>query len=196
MIGPIMETYIPAAADYREILGGAMDNNKVAAIFYEVADILDLQGVAFKPNAYRRAARSLEDLSEDVSKIVDEDRLKEIPGVGESFAKKIEEIVKTGQLEYLNRLKAQIPPGLQELLTVPDVGPKKAMVLYKELGISNLEELKKAALEHKLRGIKGFGEKTEERIIQGIGTVESKGRRMLLGQAYPVADRMVNYLKS
>jgi DNA polymerase (family 10) len=173
-----------------------MDNSAVAAIFYEVADILDLQGVAFKPNAYRRAARSLEDLSEDVSKIANEGRLEEIPGVGESFAKKIEEIVKTGQLEYLNRLRSQIPPGLQELLSVPDVGPKKAMVLYKELGISNLEELKRAVLEHRLRNLKGFGERTEERILQGIGTVEAKGKRMLLGEAYPVAEEIVEYLRS
>src|SRR5512136_2381299 len=160
-----------------------MDNREVAAIFYEVADILDLQGVAFKPNAYRRAARSIEQLEEDISRLSSEGRLQELPGVGESVAKKIEEIVKTGKLSYLDKLRGQIPPGLLEILRIPDVGPKTAMVLNKELGISDIEQLKKALDEHRIRGLKGFGEKTEERIRQGIGTLEAKGRRLYLDEA-------------
>src|SRR5512137_695703 len=100
--------------------GSYMDNIEVAAIFYEVADILDLQGVAFKPNAYRRAARSIEALEEDISKIAAEGRLTEIPGVGESVAKKIQEILQTGQLSYLVELRKQIPAGLLQILSIPD----------------------------------------------------------------------------
>ncbi len=173
-----------------------MDNNQVAAIFYEVADILDLQGVAFKPNAYRRAARSIEGLEEDIDKIASEHRLEEIPGIGESVAKKIEEILKTGQLSYLQKLRGEVPAGLLQILSVPDVGPKTAMQLNRELGIETLDQLKKAAEEHKLRGLKGFGEKTEEKILQGIGTLESKGARMLLGEAYPVGASYIEFLKS
>ena len=173
-----------------------MDNREVAAIFFEVADILDLQGIAFKPNAYRRAARSIEQLEEEISKLSAEGRLQEIPGVGESVAKKIDEIVKTGKLSYLDKLRAQIPIGLLEILRIPDVGPKTAMIIHKELGISNIEELKKALDEHRLRGVKGFGEKTEERIRQGIETLETKGRRLYLDEAYPVASAYVEFLRS
>ncbi|HEX9908800.1 MAG TPA: DNA polymerase/3'-5' exonuclease PolX [Thermoplasmata archaeon] len=173
-----------------------MDNSEVAAIFYEVADLLDLQGVAFKPNAYRRAARSIEDLSEDLSKVAAEGRIEEIPGVGKSMAKKIEELLMTGHLQFLNKLRSQVPPGLLELLSVPDVGPKTASLLYKELGISDIEHLKQAALEHRLRGLKGFGEKAEERILQGIRTLEAKGGRILLGDALAVASKYVAYMRS
>lgn len=173
-----------------------MDNREIAAIFYEVADILDLQGVAFKPNAYRRAARSVESLEEDISKIAAEGKLSEIPGVGESVAKKIDEIIKTGQLSYLRKLRDEIPPGLLEILSVPDIGPKTAMLLNRELGIQTLDQLKKAAEEHRLRGIKGFGEKSEEKVLQGIKMLETKGTRMLLGEAYPIGNAYVDYLRS
>jgi DNA polymerase (family 10) len=173
-----------------------MDNRGVAAIFYEVADILDLQGVAFKPNAYRRAARSIEALEEDISKLDEEGRLADIPGVGESVAKKIQEIIKTGQLSYLEKLRQQIPQGLLRILEIPEVGPKTAMLLNRELGIENIDQLKKAAEEHRLRQLKGFGDKSEEKILQGIKTLESKGTRMLLGEAYPIGAAYVEYLKS
>jgi DNA polymerase (family 10) len=173
-----------------------MDNIEMAAIFYEVADILDLQGVPFKPNAYRRAARSIEGLDEPISKLAIEGKLEELPGVGESLAKKIQEILDTGELSYLKKLRSQVPQGLLRILKVPEVGPKTVMLLHTELGISNVEQLKKAAEEHKLRTLKGFGEKSEEKILAGIRTLESKGGRTLLGDAYPVASTYVDYLKS
>lgn len=173
-----------------------MDNSEIAAILYEVADILDIQGVAFKPNAYRRAARSIEELDEPVSGLAEEGKLKKITGVGESVAKKIQEILATGELSYLKRLRSEIPEGLLQILRIPDVGPKTVMLLYKELGISTVEQLRKAAEEHKLRSLKGFGEKSEEKILAGLKTLESKGKRMLLGEAYPVASAFVDHLKS
>ncbi|OGS41866.1 MAG: phosphotransferase [Euryarchaeota archaeon RBG_16_62_10] len=173
-----------------------MDNAEIAAVFYEVADILDLQGVPFKPNAYRRAARGIEDLDEDISKMASEGRLEEIPGVGESVAKKIDEVLRTGRLSYLDKLRSQVPAGLLAILRIPDVGPKTAMVLHRELGIADVEQLKEAAAQHKLRSIKGFGEKSEEKILQGIQTLESKGKRLLLGEALLVAEAYIEYLKS
>jgi len=173
-----------------------MDNKQVAAIFDEIADLLDLQGVAFKPIAYRRAARNIEALEENVTKLAAQGKLQDIPGVGQNMSKKIEELVKTGKLDYLDKLRAEVPKGLVELLRVPEVGPKTALVLFKELGISSVEQLKDAVLNHKLHTIKGFGEKTEERILQGIRILESKGGRTLLGVALPVAEAYVEYLKT
>ena len=172
-----------------------MDNKEVAAVFDEIADLLDLQGVAFKPVAYRRAARNIDSLEGDINKLASEGELEEIPGVGENMAKKIDELVKTGKLGYLDRLRAEVPKGLVELLRVPEVGPKTAVVLHEELGISSIEQLKDAVLNHRLHSIKGFGEKTEERILQGIRALESKGGRTLLGVALPVAEAYVHYLR-
>jgi DNA polymerase (family 10) len=173
-----------------------MENADVARIFYEVADLLELEGIAFKPVAYRKAASSIEQLEEPIQQIAENGKLNEIPGVGESIVKKIEEILATGRLDYLDRLRNEVPSGLKELVSVPEVGPKTAMTLYKELGITDIVHLKEALLNHKLRDLKGFGEKTEERILQGIKALESRGGRMLLGEAYPVAKSFVDYLKS
>jgi DNA polymerase (family 10) len=173
-----------------------MENAEVAKIFYEVADLLELQGVAFKPIAYRKAASSIEQLEEPIQKVSESGRLKEIPGVGESIVKKVEEILATGKLDYLNRLRKEVPQGLMELVSVPEVGPKTAMTLYKELGVTDIDHLKEALQNHKLRDLKGFGEKTEQRILQGIRILESRGGRMLLGEAYPVAKAYVDYLNS
>lgn len=172
-----------------------MDNRGVAAVFDEIADLLDLQGVAFKPVAYRRAARNIESMEEDISDLAARNALEDIPGVGKAMAKKIEELVGTGKLGYLDDLRAEVPKGLVELLRVPDVGPKTAVILYKELGITSVDQLKDAAANHRLRGVKGFGEKTEERLLQGIQALETKGKRMLLGLALPVAEGYVEFLR-
>jgi DNA polymerase (family 10) len=173
-----------------------MDNDEIAAVFYEIADLLELQGIAFKPQAYRRAARNIEQLEEPVDSLMKEGKLEEIPGIGKAITKKIEELVGTGELRYLAELRAEVPEGLVEMLSVPDVGPKTAMILHKELGISSVQELKEAATAHRLRGLKGFGERTEERILAGIRTLESRGGRTLLGEALPVAEAYVSHLRA
>ena len=171
-----------------------MGNSDVARIFYEIADMLELQGVSFKPQAYRRAASAIEQLEIDIEDAVRDGRHKEIPGVGAAIAKKIEEIVETGRLSYLDKLKAELPPGLLDILTVPDVGPKTAMLLFRELGISSVADLKEAAESHRLRALKGFGARAEERILQGIRTLEASGGRTLLGEALPVARAYLKHL--
>ncbi|MDH3365706.1 MAG: DNA polymerase/3'-5' exonuclease PolX [Thermoplasmata archaeon] len=171
-----------------------MRNEDVAAVFYEIADILELQGIAFKPQAYRRAASAIEQLDVEIASAVASGTHREIPGVGEAIAKKIEELVRTGSLDYLERLRAETPPGLLEIMSVPDIGPKTAMILVHDLGVSSLGELKEAALAGKVKKLKGFGERTEERILSGIKTLESKGRRAFLGEALPVARAYVEYL--
>lgn len=172
-----------------------MDNSEIAAVFDEIADLLDLQGVAFKPVAYRRAARNIESMEMSINEVAADGKIEDIPGVGKAMAKKIEELISTGKLAYLDDLRSEVPPGLVELLRIPDVGPKTALVLYNELGITSMATLKDAVLNHRLHGIKGFGQKTEERILQGIRTVESKGGRTLMGVALPIAEAFVDYLK-
>jgi DNA polymerase (family 10) len=171
-----------------------LENSEVARKFYEIADYLELQGVAFKPQAYRRAAAAIADLERNIEECHKANSLRDIPGIGEAIAEKIDELLKTGGLQYLEKLKAETPPGILQLLEIPDIGPKKAMVLFRELGIQSLDDLKKAIFDHKLRGIKGFGAKTEERIRQGIRVVESRGGRILLDNAFETASSIISYI--
>jgi len=172
-------------------------NQKLADIFYEIADILEIKKVQWKPAAYRNAARAIEGLSEAVEEIYEkkgEKGLKEIPGVGEAISEKIIECIKTGKVKHLEELKNTIPKGLNELLKVPGIGAKKALKLYNNLGIKSVKELENAAKQHKIAGIETFKEKTEENILEGIEFMKKSGKRILLGKALPVARKIVNEL--
>lgn len=172
-----------------------MENNEVAKVLYEIADYLELQGVSFKPQAYRRAASMIESLDRNIDEYHRTNNLRDIPGIGQAIADKVSELISTGKLGYLDKLKAETPPGILELLSIPDIGPKKAMVLFKELGIQSIEDLKSAIFDHKLQGLKGFGAKTEDRILQGIRVVESRGGRSFLAEAYKAAEELIVQLK-
>ena len=172
-----------------------MRNSDIAAILEEVADLLELKAVAFKPNAYRKAAHSIREMRQELEDYRKKEDLRGIPGVGEAIAKKVEEILDTGKLRYLDELKEELPAGLLQLMEVPDIGPKTAMRLYKELRVTNLHELKAAAEAHQIRELKGFGEKSEERVLHGITLLERRSGRMLLGYAYPTAERMRSYIQ-
>jgi DNA polymerase (family 10) len=173
-----------------------MSNEKIAQILYEIADLLELKGVEFKPRAYRRAARSIEELDKDVVELYKDGKLQEIPGVGQAIAKKVVEIVQSGDLNYLKQLREEFPAGLLQIMEVPEIGPKTTMRLYKDLRITNLHELKKAAEEHKIRELEGFGERSEETILKGIRLLEQRSGRMLLGYAYFYAKDIIDYLIS
>lgn len=173
-----------------------MKNQLVADIFYQIADLLDIMGdIPFKSRAYRRAAQTIENLDEDIEDFVREERLNDIPGVGEGLAKKIKEIVEAGRLDYFEKLKKEIPGGLATLVSIPGVGPKKASVLYKKMGISTVEELKEACEQGKLRDLDGFGEITERNIIRGIQMLEKASGRILLNVAYDDGNKYLDYLK-
>jgi DNA polymerase (family 10) len=171
-----------------------MRNAEVAQILYEIADLLELQGVEFKPNAYRKAARNLEAMTQEIEEYRKKGNLRDIPGVGDAIAKKVEEILQTGHQGYLDDLKTDLPAGLLQLMDVPDIGPRTAMHLYKELHVTNLHELKAAAQDHRIRELKGFGARSEERILNGIRVLEMRTGRMLLGYAYPAAQGMKEYV--
>ena len=130
-----------------------MKNKQVADILYQIADLLDIKGdIFFKTRAYRIAAQTIEVLDEDIETVVRDGRLESIQGVGEALAKKIKEIVETGNLEYFERLKREIPEGLLELLELPGLGPKKVAALYKNLNITTVDSLRKACHSGKLSG--------------------------------------------
>lgn len=172
-----------------------MKNLELAKLFYDIADILEMKGVDWKPVAYRRAARSLETLSEDVEKLAEQNRLHEIPGVGERITEKIIEYITTGKIKEYQDILKTVPKEITDLMHIPGLGPQKVRILYHTLGIKSVDQLKKAAEEHKLAKLAGFGEKTEENIIRGIGLLKTSQERMLLGYAYPLAMHIVDILR-
>ncbi len=175
-----------------------MRNQEIAAIFYEIADILDAQGVKWEPIAYRKAARSLEGLPEAIEDVYasgGREKLMEIEGIGRSMADHIEEILKTGKLRKLDDLKAKIPQGVLQMMQIEGIGPKKAMILYKKLKIKDLNDLKKAIRQQKIRKLEGFGEKTEQNITANIQMYEKGHERISLGVALPIAESIVEKLK-
>lgn len=175
-----------------------MTNKELADTFSTIADMLEIQGeVIYKVLAYRRAAESLVSLGRDVNDAWREGRLREIPGVGEAIAEKIDELLRTGKLEFYEKLKRQVPPGVVELLKVDGVGPKKAAVFWKKLDITSLAELEAAARSGNLRGQPGMGAKSEEKIVAGIEALarRSTAGRTPLGDALPIARQILAALR-
>ncbi|MBI2626356.1 MAG: DNA polymerase/3'-5' exonuclease PolX [Candidatus Nealsonbacteria bacterium] len=176
-----------------------MKNQEIAKIFYEIADYLEMDEVPFKPYAYQRAAIGLESIEEGVEDIYKRGgigALKEIPGVGESIARSIEEYLKTGRIKYYEQFKKRLPINLQELISVEGMGPKKARILYQKLGIRNLKDLEKAAKAGKISHLFGFGEKTEKNILEGIAFFKKSKGRFLLGEILPKVREIQGKLKN
>lgn len=172
-----------------------MKNIEIANILYEIAELLELNEIAYKPRAYRRAAQSIEMLSDDIESLYKEGKLDEIPGVGKSIASKIQEYIETGDLKYLNDLRSQIPDGLQDLLRVEGIGPKTAKILFKELAIKNVDELELAINQGKIKNVKGFGKKKEENLLQAIELYKTSQERFLLGDILPAAKNIKSKLE-
>jgi DNA polymerase (family X) len=173
-----------------------MKNQVIADAFYLIADLLDLKGeMFFKTRAYRMAAQTIESLDDDIETIIQQGTLESIPGIGEALAKKITELVQTGRLEYLERLKKEVPTGLIDLLNIPGLGPKKVAALYKNLGITSVQSLRTAASNGELRTLDGFGEITERNILRGIQLLEKTSGRVLLNVAYNDGNRYLAYLR-
>lgn len=169
----------------------ARPNDEVAALLQEYADLISITGGdAFKARVYEKAARAIGGYHADVSTL-DVKGLKEIPNVGKSIAEKVVEYFAVGSVSAVEELRAKIPAGVRRLTAIPTLGPKKALVLYEELGISTTEELADAIHEERLRDLKGFGPKTEENILHGIGLLQSSGDRVLIDVAMSLAEDIV-----
>ena len=172
-------------------------NADIAAVFDEIADLLEIEGAnQFRIRAYRNAARTLRDLPRDASSMLTKgEDLTELPGIGEDLAAKIKEIVETGTAAMLEEHHKTVPATLTELLRIPGLGPKRVKALYHELGIQTLDQLQKAAQEGRVRALEGFGEKTERHILDQLKAKVSKEKRLQLAIAAQYAEALIAYLK-
>jgi DNA polymerase (family 10) len=174
-----------------------MSNQEISQVFRDFAKILEIKGDnPFRIRAYERAAQNIEGLTEDIQKFAREERLREIPGIGEDLERKIKEFLETGRIKAFQELKKRMPAGLLELVSIPSVGPKTARLLYEKLNIKNFAGLEKAIHKNKLGGIFGIKEKTIANIAQGIELVKKGKERMTLLQAMVVADEFIQSLKA
>jgi DNA polymerase (family 10) len=167
-----------------------MKNKEIAHILYEIADYLEMQDVEWKPRAYRKAARNIESLSRSIEEIHQEGELEEIDGVGENIAEKIAEYLETGEMEYYRELKEDLPVDIEALTAVEGLGPKKVRKIYQALEVTDLDELEEAAEKGEIAGIEGFGEKTQQKILNNIESARKGQERMLLGKAFPIAEKL------
>jgi DNA polymerase (family 10) len=173
-----------------------MDKDRVAEILNEIGTLLELKGEnPFKTRAYANAARTLETLDEPLEKVIAENRLGEIKGIGEALQKKITELVTTDRLAYYEDLKASIPAGLVELLQIPGLGPKKAKALNDQLGIASIEQLEAACKAGAVAELAGFGEKTQSKILEGIQFRRNYAARHLLRDALAAAEPILENLR-
>ncbi len=174
-----------------------MDKDQVAEVLTNIATLLELKGEnPFKTRAYLNAARTIEAMSEPLDKVVAEQRLGEMKGIGDALQKKITELVTTGRLAYYEELKAATPPGLVAMLDIPGLGPKKIKALHDELGIETVEQLEQACQGGKIAGLKGFGEKTQTNILEGIARRRAYASRHLISEALPRAEPLLEALRS
>ena len=175
-----------------------MTNQEIAAVFEQIADLLEYQSAnPFRVRAYRNGAKKISELTEPLAAIEEDASrsLTDLEGIGKDLAEKIATLLATGTLPMLEELQAQIPAGVLTLSRVPGVGPKKAAMLYKELGISSLAELRAACEQQRIRGLKGFGAKTEETILKGLAIAEEASVRMRWADAEEVVDALLEHMR-
>jgi DNA polymerase (family X) len=172
-------------------------NTEAAETFRSIADLLDVLGERFKPEAYRRAARSIDSLTEDLAAVAERNELRSVPGVGEAIEEKLREYLATGRIAYLDRLQKEVPAGVAELLRIPGLGPKTARRFWVDLGIEGPAELLAAIDAGRLAGVKGFGEKKIAQIRTAVDAARGAGptARLPIESAYPVALRIVRALR-
>ena len=173
-----------------------MDKSEVAAILEEIAVLLELQGEnPFRANAYAKAGRTIAQLETNIQDVVAAGTLAEIPGVGATLRDKITVLVTTGKLPFYDDLRAKTPPGLMQMLRLPGMGPKKVKMLYDQLGIDDLAKLKAGCEQGTVAKLKGFGEKTQKNICEGLAFLDQMGARVRLDQALAIAEAIVIELK-
>ena len=173
-----------------------MKNREIAGLFERIADALEIKGeIGFKVLAYRRAARALEDMPEDIAVIARDHRLETIPGIGSGIAAKIEEYLKTGRMAKFREALQDVPEGLLELLEIQGVGGRTVHLMQKELGISGLRDLKRVIADGSLAGLGGMGDKKVENIRKAIEMREHVRERISICEASVVADQVIADLK-
>ncbi len=175
-----------------------MENERISDVLNRIGDLIELtNGNVFRVRSYRNASRTIRDLSERIEDLVEQGAdLTDLPNIGSSLAKKILEILKRGTCRKLEELEQQVPGGLIELLRVPQLGPKKVAQLYRELAIQSLDDLRKAAEDHRIRDLSGMGDKTEQNILEGLQTLETASGRVTYHEASSYVKSFGNLLDS
>jgi DNA polymerase (family 10) len=174
-------------------------NKQIAETLREISLFLEAEGVAFKPQAYERAADVIDMLDEELALLYKKCGtacIDELPGIGKSIANKIEELVTTGRLKYYNDLKKKYPVDMLELTEIQDVGPKTVLALYKALNIKTLQDLERAAKAGKIRKVPRFGQKSEQKILKGLGFLKEHAGRFRLHDVWPLAESVVAKLRN
>jgi DNA polymerase (family 10) len=172
-----------------------MDKQRVAGILDEIGTLLELQGESsFRCNAYHKGAQVIEQLDEDLAAVVREGRLGELPHIGETLREKITTLVTTGELPYYEELRKKTPPGLLDMLRIQGMGPKRVKLLYDKLGIDTLDKLEQACHDGHVAKIKGLGEKTQQKIVEGIHFLRQMGTRVRLDRALALANHILEGL--
>jgi DNA polymerase (family 10) len=173
-----------------------MDKDQVASVLAEIGTLLELQGEnPFRVNAYLNGARAVQQMEEDLGTVVREGRLTAIPGIGDTLRDKITTLVTTGKLPFYDDLKKKVPAGLLEMMRIPGLGPKKVKALHDQLGIDTLDKLKEACEDGRVAGLRGFGAKTQQKVLEGLQFLSEMGDRVRLDQALRVADGLVEGLR-
>jgi len=173
-----------------------MNNRQLADTFTLIGNLLEIKGeIIYKTLAYRKASESLMGLGREASEYWKEGKLEDIPGVGKAISEKIDELLTTGKLGFLEKLKKEIPEELATWLAVPSLGPKKIGMIWKTLDITTLAQLEAAAKEGKLRDLPGMGAKSETAILEGLASLSRRSGRIPLGRAYPLAQEIIATLK-
>ncbi len=173
-----------------------MNNAEAASILSTIATILDLQGEnPFKVRAFQNASRTIEGLEVDFGKLIDEKKLGELPGIGKAIEEKLTELHRTGKLKYYEDLRASVPAGVLEIMKLPNLGPKKVKVLWKELKVTSPAQLEVAAKAGKIAKLAGFGERTQEKILESISRAGKNEGFYLVSQAIGVARELLAYLQ-
>ena len=176
-----------------------MTNAQIAAAFDELADLYELDGaVQYRVLAYRTAAKTVRDAPVSVEQLVRDGRVTELAGIGKTLEDKLQTLIETGDTKQAQKLRAQFPSGLIAMMRLPGFGPKRARRLYDELGIDSLEALRTAAEQQQLRGLRGFGAKVEEKLLEQLaaGFDGTPAPRVLLSRAQPIAEQVVDALRA
>jgi DNA polymerase (family 10) len=176
---------------------GAVTKNEIADVLTEIGTLLELKGEnPFKVRAYQTGARALEGIEEEqLAQLIKDEQLKSVKGIGDALAQKITELHTTGKLEFFEKLKATVEPGLVELLQIPGLGPKKIQALKTKLGVTDIASLTAACNDGRVAALEGFGEKTRDKILAGIKNREAYGKRHLWWDAAAVAEPIVSGLR-
>ncbi len=172
-------------------------NTEIAALFNRLADLLEVEGTnPFRVRAYRNAARTIANLAQNLTDLVETGRnLSELPGIGEAIAKKIETIVESGRLPQLEKVEARTPAALSTLMKIEGLGSKRVKTLYQKLKIRSLEDLDRAARSGRIRELEGFGKKTEDMILQRVERFRREPQRMRLPEAEDIVQPLIAHLK-